>query len=256
MGFLPMLSKELKELFSSLKIIYIPIIFTLLTIMQPITMKMLPTLLKNSSNMPPGTIIQIPEPTAADVMGSLLQQFGQLGGIVIILIVMGAIAGERASGVMAMVFSKPVRYRSYFFAKAIANSILVVLSIYMAMIVSTYYTEILFGDVNWAHAMLGTLLYVPNLLMIVSLTLCGSALLKSSVGAGGASFVVYLLLSIVPQYIGQFGNSISPNQLIDSAGKIVSGSSGVDWAKPLASVLAICVIFLLIGLYSLKKREI
>jgi len=166
MGFYPMMKKEMMELFHSMKILYIPIVFTLLTIMQPVTMKMLPNLLE-STDLPPGSVISVPEPQAIDVMGTLLSKFGSLGSIIVILIVMGTIAGERASGVASLVLSKPISYIGYFTAKGIAYSILVTISIFIAMVVSTYYTKVLFGDVDWGAALLGTIAYVPILLLIV-----------------------------------------------------------------------------------------
>jgi len=85
----PMVVKETKELCKNFKMIIVPLIFTLLALMQPITMKMLPELLKSAGNLPKGTVIQIADPLVSDVLSGLLSQFAQLGIIVIILMVMG-----------------------------------------------------------------------------------------------------------------------------------------------------------------------
>jgi ABC-2 type transport system permease protein len=255
-GFMPMLSKELRELTSSLKILYIPIVFTLLTIMQPVTMKMLPTLLKDASNLPAGTIIQIPEPTAIEVMGSLLPKFGSLGCIIIILIMMGEIAGERASGVMAMVFAKPISYVGYFVAKLIAGSLLVSVSLFAGMIISTYYTEILFGKVDWLDAMLGTLLYVPYILLTVAIALCCSAFIRSQVGVGGVALVIFLLLTMVPQYLGSFMRKVSPSHLADTASHVIMGAADTHIVAPLVGTLVLCAVFIAAGLLMLRRQEI
>ncbi|PWV94538.1 ABC-2 type transport system permease protein [Paenibacillus cellulosilyticus] len=255
-GFMPMLSKELRELGSSLKILYIPIVFTLLTIMQPVTLKMLPTLLKDASNLPEGTIIQIPDPSVIDVMGSLLPKFGSLGSIIIILIIMGEIAGERASGVMAMVFAKPISYVGYFAAKLIAGSLLVIVSLFAGMIISSYYTEIMFDKVDWLDAMLGTLLYVPYILMTVAITLCCSAFMKSQVGAGGVAFVLYLVLTMVPQYLGSFFRKVSPSHLVDTASNVIMGVADTHIVAPLVGTLVLCSVFIAAGMLLLRRQEV
>ncbi|GMK41329.1 hypothetical protein PCCS19_43850 [Paenibacillus sp. CCS19] len=255
-GFMPMLSKELRELVSSLKILYIPIVFTLLTITQPITMKMLPSLLKNTSGLPEGTIIQIPEPTVIEVMGSLLPKFGSLGSIIIILIIMGEIAGERASGVMAMVFAKPISYVGYFAAKLLAGSLLVIGSLFAGMIISTYYTEIMFGKVDWLDTLLGTLLYVPYILLAVSITLCCSASMKSQVGAGGVAFVLFLGLTMVPQYLGSFLSDVSPSHLADTASQVIMNNADTQIVAPLVGTLVLCAVFITAGMLLLRRQEV
>lgn len=255
-GFMPMLSKELRELVSSLKILYIPIVFTLLVITQPVTMKMLPTLLKDASGLPEGTVIQIPEPTVIEVMGSLLPKFGSLGCIIIILIIMGEIAGERASGVMAMVFAKPISYAGYFTAKLLAGSLLVIVSLFAGMIISTYYTEMMFDKVDWLAAMLGTLLYVPYVLLAVAIALSCSAFMKSQVGAGGVAFVLFLVFTTVPQYLGSFLRKVSPSRLVDEASNVVMGSSDTQIVAPLVGTLVLCAVFIAAGLMMLRRQEV
>lgn len=255
-GFMPMLSKELRELVSSLKLLYIPVVFTLLTITQPVTMKMLPTLLKDASGLPEGTIIQIPVPSAIEVMGTLLPKFGSLGSIIIILIMMGEIAGERASGVMAMVFAKPISYVGYFAAKLLAGSLLVTVSLFAGMIISTYYTEIMFDKVDWLDAMLGTLLYVPYILLAVAIALCCSAAMKSQVGAGGVAFVILLVLTMVPQYLGSFISKVSPSHLMDTASNVIMGTADTHILAPLVGTLVLCAVFIAAGLLLLRRQEV
>ncbi|MCJ7689210.1 MAG: hypothetical protein MUO60_07815, partial [Clostridiaceae bacterium] len=164
---LPMLNKEIKELCKTYKIIIIPLVFILLALMQPITMKMLPTLLKNASNLPAGTIIKIAAPSTNDVLRSLLGQFGQMGTIVIILMLMGTIAGERSLEITAMVLVKPIGRARYYFAKFFSYSILIICSMYIAFGFSAYYIVILFGKVSWSHIILGTTVYLPNVILII-----------------------------------------------------------------------------------------
>ncbi|GBF72574.1 membrane protein [Paenibacillus sp. 598K] len=254
-GFGPMLKKELSELYYSMRIVYVPIVFTLLALMQPVTMSLLPKLLE-STDLPPGTVISVTEPQAIDVMGTLLQQFGTLGTMVVILITMGAIAGERASGVAPMVLSKPLSRAAYFTAKGAAYAVLVTISLVVAMLISTYYTERLFGAVDWGAALLGTLAYIPVLWLLVSITLCTSALFRSQIAAGGVAFVVYLLLSVVPSFLGGFVRWLSPNKLAEASSALLIGTEADRIGLPIAGALALGAFFYLMGILALQTREL
>ncbi|MCM1989933.1 ABC transporter permease [Oceanirhabdus seepicola] len=252
----PMLVKETKELCKNYKILIMPLIFTLLALMQPITIKMLPNLLKNSGDLPKGTVIQIADPLVSDVLSGLLGQFAQLGIIVIILMVMGTIAGERSLDITAMVLVKPIGRAKYYFAKIFTYSVLVIFSTYIALVVSAYYTEIIFGEISWAHILLGTTVYLPNLLLVIAVVIFFSSFFKSQMAVAGAAFISYILFSTIPQYLGEFINSISPNKLSVCASNILVGGNNVEFLKPVLGVMGLSIILVLCGWFIFRKQEI
>ena len=252
----PMLIKETKELSKNYKMLIMPLIFTLLALMQPITMKMLPNLLKNSGDLPKGTVIQIADPLVSDVLSGLLGQFAQLGIIVIILMVMGTIAGERSLDITAMVLVKPIGRAKYYFAKIFTYSALIILSTYIALSVSAYYTEIMFDKVSWSHILLGTTVYLPNLLLVIAVTIFFSSFLKSQMAVAGAAFVSYIILNTVPQYLGGFINSISPDKLSACASNILAGGNNVEFLKPVLGVMGLSILLVLCGWFIFRKQEI
>ncbi|WBW98338.1 ABC transporter permease [Oceanirhabdus sp. W0125-5] len=252
----PMLAKETKELSKSFKMLIMPLIFTLLALMQPITLKMLPNLLKNAEDFPEGTVIQIPEPLVSDVLSGLLSSVAQMGVIIIILMVMGTIAGERSLDITAMVLVKPIGRAKYYFAKIFTYSVLVIVSTYIALSVSVYYTEIIFGKVSWSHILLGTTVYIPNLLLVIAVTIFFSSFLKSQMAVAGAAFISYIILNKVPQYLGGFINSFSPNELGARASEILVGANNVEILKPLLGVVGLSIILILCGWFIFRKQEI
>ncbi|WP_139488451.1 ABC transporter permease [Brevibacillus dissolubilis] len=257
---LPMIKKEFRELFTSYKILFIPLVFIALTITQPITMKMLPTLLENATGLPEGTVIEIPTPTAAEVLATAVSKFSTLGSFILIMIVMGSIAGERASGVASMVFVKPISRAKYYLAKAFTYYILTIVSMLIAMGVTAYYTEILFGDLSWLHVWTGTLMYIPNLLLVVTTTLCASSYFSSAVSAGGVSLVFNIVIFTVPPFLGTFLSMVSPDALTNASMAVLRGSAlteaSVTAAPSLAGVFSLIAIFFFMGWYLLEKQEI
>jgi ABC-2 type transport system permease protein len=251
----PMLRKEIMELIKSYKILFVPIAFAIIMSMQPIMLHMLPTLLENSGDFPEGTIIHIPDYSVGHVFDVVFSEFQSLGAIVLILIVMGAIAGERGSGVSAMALVKPVGRARYFFAKATSYSLLTIVSFYIGAVAAAYYTEVFFGVVDWGKIMLATLVFLPNLLLIISVTLFFSAILRSPVAAGALGLVLTLLFNLVPPYFGGVIQSLSPAELKENAIQLVQGGA-YDLTAPLSGVLVLIILFLMAGWYLFEKQEI
>lgn len=252
---IPMLSKELKELARSYKLLFVPLAFAILGLGQPVAFKLMPTLLKSASNLPPGAVIEIPTPPPGEVVASALGQFSQMGILLLVLVAMGAIAGERATGVAATVLTKPVGRGEYLAAKFASYGLLAFASVGLGMAVTAYYTQVLIGPVDWVAVGAATLLYLPNMLLVAGVTLCLSAFMPSPVAAGGAGLVAVILLNMVPKYMGKFLAGISPGALAESAAKALAGAEYAV-TKPVAGVLAMTLAALLIGYAALRRQEI
>lgn len=255
MNILPMLVKELKELTRSYKLLFVPLAFALLGLSQPLTFKLLPRLMESASNLPPGAVIDIPMPAPGEVVASALGQFNQMGILILVLVAMGAIAGERATGVAATVLTKPVGRGEYLSAKAIAYGLLAAVSGLVGMAATTYYTQVLIGDVNWADAMIGTLLYLPNLLLAVAVTLCCSAFMKTPLAAGGTGLAAVVVLNMVPKYLGSFIAGAYPGALSEAANKAIAGQAFAP-GRPVTGVLLVVVLALVAGWAVLRRQEI
>lgn len=95
--------KEMLEMARSYKLIWIPVVFILLGIMQPLTTYYLPEILKASGDVPPGLLEGYEIPSAAAVMAQSLGQYGTIGMLVLALGAMNVLAGERYSGTMELI---------------------------------------------------------------------------------------------------------------------------------------------------------
>jgi len=255
MNFGTMLGKELKELARSYKLLFVPVVFAVLGLGQPLAIKLLPQLMQSASNLPPGAVIQIPTPPPDQVVAGVIGQVNQMGILLLVLVAMGSIAGERLSGVAATVLTKPVGRGEYLGAKAVAYSLLAVVSVVAGLGVGAYYTGVFIGPVDWGHVTLATLLYLPNLLLAVALTLCFSAFLPSPLAAGGAGLAAVVLLNIAPRYMGKSLFSVSPGALTESAVNVLVTGSGVA-IRPVLGVGMVAAAVLVAGWYALERQEI
>ena len=107
---LTLFQKEIFEMWRNFKWIWVPITFILLGVSEPLTSYYMKHILDSLGGLPEGAVIDIPTPTAGAVLASGLSQYTTLGVLIIVLSTMGIIAGERKSGVAAMILVKPVSY--------------------------------------------------------------------------------------------------------------------------------------------------
>jgi ABC-2 type transport system permease protein len=248
-----LLRKEWTEQVRSSRVLLIPLLFLLLAVMNVILIKELPNILSSgASNLPAGTVIQMPPATALDAAGKVISQFDQLGVLAIILLFMSSIAGETASGVKTTLFVKPVSPVSYIGAKLTMAFLLVTVSFAVSMLVSLYYMNQFFHPgVNVGYFLLGSIVYLPKLLLMVGIVLFFSAIGKSSVLAGGLSLVCSLLLSVTA--VNGWMKAHFPNALSTLALQYFQGASP-SVVQPMLYTVAL-VIALFIGACCLVARR-
>lgn len=254
----PMLVKEIKELCYTYKILLLPLIFSAIVIMQPLSIKILPDLLNSQANIPSGVNIEILNINSIHVIGGFLSKFVQLAPIIVILIMMGTITGERTRGITAMVLVKPIGYAKYYFTKFFVYSILVIISFYLSVLAGAYYTEIIFGKIDWTNLMFGSTVYLPNLLLLTASIMFFSSFLKSQLAVSASAFVFYMILNLnfPEKYLGKFIYSISPCELLNSSTNILMGFKDIHFLKPVLGVSILTLVLLIGGWFIFKKQEI
>lgn len=236
-----MFGKELLELVRSLKLIWVPIVFIALGVMQPVTSYYMPILLEKAGNLPDGTVIEIPLPSGAQVMAETLSQFGSLGALVIVLVFMGTVSSERNSGAVSMILVKPVSPAGYLLSKWGTMLLLSSLSLLAGYGAAWYYTWFLIEAVPFKMVLSSFLLYELWLLVLLTLTLLLSTALRSAAGAAfaalGAGAVLSLLSNLLPKYVGWL-----PGALPGFARQAAMGA--LEWSGRFGACLAATVLLL------------
>src|SRR5699024_8594205 len=129
--------------------------------------------------MPDGTVLELPEFTPPEVIMMSLGQLSALGVLVITLISMGTIAGERKNGVSELVLVKPVSFHNYITAKWASLMLLVWISLFLGIFISWYYVNILFGELSFLALLQIVFFYGLWLTLVVSLSIFYNTLLKT-----------------------------------------------------------------------------
>jgi len=244
--------KEWLEMSRNYKIIWIPLTFILLGLLQPISSYYMPEIMKNASNLPKGTVIKIPLPSSGEVLAQTLGQFNQMGVLILVLAFMGIVSSERRSGMIKMILVKPISYTSYITAKWVSAILLSLGAVILGMLASWYYTELLIGDFPFIKLMMGTGLYFIWIIFLLTCTVFLSSSLKSSGLAAAFTLLFSIILSLLTSLLEKW-MKWSPAKLPSAASELFSKGK-VDSPLLLPLIITGLVIILFIYLAASIKK--
>lgn len=247
--------KEMLEMTRNYKWVWVPLVFILFGIMQPVTFYYLPQILKAAGNMPEGAVIEMPSMSGGDVLAQTLSQYGTLGILIIVLAFMAVLSGERTSGVAELILVKPVSYISYVTSKWAGMLSLTAVSFLLGYAASWYYTNELIGAVPFEHVIGSFLIYLLWLVFIVTLTMLFSAIFKSYGGIAFLTMGSVIVLSIVTNFFPK-GMSWSPSNLsAQAAHAAVAGLADIDWLWPVVATTIGIAIFKAAAVLIVRGKE-
>jgi ABC-2 type transport system permease protein len=227
-------------------------IFLVFGITAPLIMKNLPKLIPQSEMI---TVI-VSEPTVADAASQFFDYLLQLGMLLMILLGMGCVAGERAQGVLPLVLSKPVKRREFLASKVLVNGGMMVIALALGAAVFYGYTVLVFEYFSPVGVLQSVIPAALFLLLILAITIFWSVLAPSSIAAAGLAFLTAIIITVVPSLfpaIKRYG----PSYLLESSKAIAAGGKGL--ADPLAAMLVsagLIIILLIAAVYLFESRDI
>jgi ABC-2 type transport system permease protein len=235
-----LLNKEFLEMARNYKWIWMPITFILLGVMDPLTTYYLPEILNSVGGLPEGAVFEMPEPSAQEVF----------------IMSLGTIAGERKSGVAQLILVKPVSYFSYITSKWAAALILILLSLFLGMLASWYYTGVLFEFIPFGSFMESFGLYALWLVLVLSFVILCSAVFMQPVAAGMAALVTVFIFTIIG---GSFQHLLewSPTQLLTYVSERLITEKWPEhvWAAT-GVTLSMTILFVVLAIYIFKRKEL
>ncbi|WP_438448492.1 ABC transporter permease [Gorillibacterium sp. sgz5001074] len=248
--------KEMLELWRSGKWLWVPVVFILLGVMNPITSYFLPDILQNAGNLPEGAVIRIPPPTPSEVMAKTLSQYDTMGVLILVLATMGTVAAERAGGIASMILVKPVSHLQYLSAKWAGMLSLALASYTAGYGAAWYYTEYLIGHVEPSRTVAAGAVWAAWLALILTVTLLLSACLRSS---GAVAFVTLFLAAALSIVSGLFSRYTvwSPGRLSGYAGAVALDGmlpEGLPWS--LAVTVGLSAVLLAASVRVLRRQEL
>lgn len=240
--------KECNQVIRELKILWLPVVFLLLGLMQPITMYYLPVILKELGGVE-GILIDptMARPEGSEVLASTLSsQFDQLGIIILVVAVMTVVQAEKANGMLAFILTRPVSVSSYIGSKIITHYLLAVFCIAIGYAVSYGYATYLFTSVPIPQAMLAFVLYCIWLLFVITLVTMLSTFLNSPAFIALVGIVVLFICRVIAGLHPLIGALNPAGVSLRATSVLVTGSMG-DWWE----VNIVATLLLILGMICL-----
>ncbi|MFW0779263.1 ABC transporter permease [Rossellomorea marisflavi] len=250
--------KESRQMGLEYKWIWLPVVFILLGATQPVTSYYLPSILEMMGGEQGITVD--PSKFVLDgntiLAATLASQFDQMGLIIIALSFMGIIQGEKASGMLSFMMTRPLNLRSYLLGKWVAAFSLIAFSMMAGFGTSMFYSHYLFDGVNVVIGIKAFSIYLVWGMFILSVIMTVSTLLR---GSGSVAFVsiVTLLLFRMLAGLNPLVDLFNPASLSLEAANVLKTSgmmSGITWTFLL---VAVWILFLFsLNEWLIKHRKV
>lgn len=243
--FKALLLKEWRESVRSFKIIWIPLVFVLLGISDPLMNYFMEDILQAVGNMPDGFMMTMPELQPADLLMASTGQFQSIGLLVLITAFIGSVSRERQNGTATLLYVRPLSFTALFFSKWIVASMIAILSALAGYVGSMYYTVLLYGTVDLSKFLAMLVTYCVWLMLVMALTVAMSAAFQTSVAAAITIILIPVGL-LIDTLIGSFW-SVTPWKLAQYGTGLLTDSVLMEnyWYTLLVVIILIFVIVLL-----------
>ncbi len=248
--------KEINEMVRNYKIIWVPLVFILLGVMQPVSAYYMPQILDEFGGLPEGAIIDIPLPSGGEVLIQVLSNYGMLGVLILVLSSMGIVSVERQSGVAAMVMMKPVPHSSYILSKWAGLMTITFTALFIGYAAAWYYTNLLIESVAVERVIQSIVIYSVWLCFVLTLTLFLSTLMKSN---GSVAFMTILIIMLLSMATSFFENKMkwSPATMTGHSGNVLQfGELEASFLPGTLITLVMVVIILILTIQVFKQKEL
>ena len=252
---LVLLRKEMVESMKNGKWIWLPIVFVIIGITQPISSYYMPQIIEMAGNLPEGAKIELPTPTGEEVLAGTLGQYGTIGTLLFVLATMGVISNERQNGSLTLVMVRPVSATQYILSKWLGQLILTLSALFLSYGLTWYYTNLLFNQVSWSAFISSFLVYSLWIVFLVSVTIMLGTVLTNNGGIAGSSISFLAALSLITGLLTRF-MEWSPATLRDQATNILVHQEVLDtFLLAISSTIGLSAVFVALAVISFKRLE-
>lgn len=253
-NYIVLCQKEWREHVRNYRIIWLPLVFLLLGMMDPLTYYFMDDILKSVGNLPDGMQITMPDVGASDMIVSTAGQLQSIGMVIFIAIYCSAISGERKNGTATLLYVRPVSSRAIFLSKWTVAAMMTCVGVFCSVLASSYYAEVLYGGLDWQDVIVFYILYSVWMLVVITFTLAMSALTTTAIAAT-ISLILFVIGSMADALIGTYW-TYSPFKLPSYAVDIVRGAEVPDalWMTCMICI-ALILLSLVLGIYCTHKNR-
>ncbi|WP_254926373.1 ABC transporter permease [Bacillus licheniformis] len=237
------------------KLLWLPVILILLGLIQPLSLYYMPQIIDMAGNLPEGSVIDIPRPRGEEVMASTLSQFGTVGTAIFVFSVMGSIVHERNQGSLSLVMARPVSPLQYIGSKWLQQVLLVLVSFAASYGLAFYYTNLLFGKVEFDRFLFSLSVYSIWIIFVMSVTMFFSALFRHIGGIAGMSICFIAFVSLAGSLFPRFTEWMPDKAKSQADYFIMHGSWDHAFGWMVFSSLGIVILLFMCTVFVFKRYE-
>lgn len=234
-------TKELLESLRTWRMVILVVVLLLSGLISPVLAKYTPQLISSIPDLPSGFSDMFPEPSTVDAIVQYVKNVAQFGVLLVILLNMGLVAGEKERGTAAMLISKPVERTTVLLSKWLTAFAIILMGLVLAGLGGWIYTTLLFESPAIQDFVILNLFLAVYLTVYLSMTLLASTLARSQSTAAMGAFAGLALLLIwggIPRL-----NDYAPGKLLDWGQSFFTGNVKPAWgALAAAGVLIVITI--------------
>ncbi|GIN92867.1 ABC transporter permease [Siminovitchia terrae] len=255
--FTVLMKKEWLDAKRSYKILWLPVVFIFLGILQPLSSFYLPEILKIAGGLPDGMAITLPELTANEVLaGVLTNQFDQMGLIVIVIATMGVIVSDKTNGMLAFILTRDTTLTEYLLSKLFGHAAMIAGSVFIGYLTAVFYTFYLYQAVSLVRIAAGLGVYYIWCLFMLTFVIAIGALLVRTPAIALLSVFVLILLKTVTLLGGGF-QILNPAHLTNQAVSIITSGNTLPHLLTTIIVTILLIVFCLIfATLCLSRKEL
>ncbi len=234
--------KEFMENMRTYKLFVMGIVFLLFGIMNPVTAKITPDLLK--SLLPEGMNINIGEPTALDSWAQFFKNVPQMGLIVLVIVFSGIMANEISRGTLINMLTKGLSRSVVIFSKFTMSAVIWTLSYALCFAVTYFYTAYFWSVDNVSNIFFAVFCLWLYGILLLAIVIFGGVLFKSNYASllfTAGIVVVMMLINIAPVIKKYNPITLSSDNLALLTGNMVPADFTVGIIITCASIVALLV---------------
>lgn len=245
--------KDLLEQWRTKKILILAIIFLFVAVASPIIAKITPELLKSVSV--PGMKITLPPPTYLDSLDQFIKNTSQIALLVLVFVVAGAVSDEKNRKTLEILLTKPISRTMFILSKFKAYFVSITAIFAVSSVIFYLYTVTNFASFNLLNFMVMAVNVLLYILMIVSVTILASTVVKNSIAAGGIGFVSFILFGTIFSLIEPI-KKFSPNTIFSNYKDLVVNGWNNDLFWPLIVIVSVIIISMIVAIVVFRRQEI
>lgn len=248
-----LISKEVLEATRTWRLVILVAVFLLSGLISPVLAKYTPQLVGSIPDMPPEFAEMFPEASMQDAIVQYVKNIAQFGVLLVIILNMGLVAGEKERGTAAMLVSKPVRRSTVLLSKWLTGLGIILIGLILAGLGGWIYTAVLFDGPSIREFTVLNLLLAVFFTVYLSITILTSTVARSqSMAAVGAfsGLAILLIWGGIPRI-----NDYAPGKLLDWGQSLFFDGSAPAWGALVAAAILI-IVTLVAAIFYFNQEEI